>query len=681
MTSHFSSCVDAKPFTRYNITLQSKRLLRLSCLLIATISPLNAQPISIDIPLGELAQPTQTGEVDHTFTTGFSKQLHRDTFEDKITSVAEVISKESGIQIRQTGGFGGFSSVSLRGSSSEQVLVYLDGMLLNSAAGGGVDLSTLSLTSVERIDIYRGSTPLSLGSASIGGAINLKSLNAKEAPIYQLSVGAASFNTQQYALYLSSIINDLEYVITADHFETENDYRFLNGTKTRFNSNDDTVDHRNNNHVKKNNLLAKLGYKINNDSRIDVITQWFKKNQGLPSWNNHQSTRTHFENQRWQVQARLINNNLGPYQLKASHELKYMLAKEEYDDRQAQISLGQQHNFNQTTTYSARQYLEATINNQLIGFNIELRKQRYAPEDLLNLKDYAASTRNTVSTGLDYKLFTLENNLILNPALNSTWSKDQRHSRLTGKETGLSNHYIEPRFGIKYHVNNHWVVKSNLGSYIREPSFLEFYGTQGRFKGNEELLNEEGVNFDIGLEFNKKDIYRHLDEIDWQITYFQNDIKKQITRTYNSRGIGTSTNIERVKIDGIENALRISLFNSLALIINNTWQNPVNVSSNQNTSNKQLPGRFKQSHTLRIENKTANITPFIEYITNSDMFYDTANNLNASNNKLINAGFGWSYHRISGTFEATNISNQRHDDFEFQPQPGRAYYANIRYKL
>ncbi len=640
-----------------------------------------ASPISIDIPLDNIEHSLHTGEVDHAFITGFSKRIQRDTFENNITTIADVISKESGIQTRQSGGFGGFSSLSIRGSTSEQVLVFLDGMLLNSAAGGGVDLGTLSLTSVDHIDIYRGATPLSLGSASIGGAININTLDAHAISIYQVSVGAASFNTQRYTLNFSSTTNKLAYLIAAEHFESENDYRFLSGTKTRFNTLDDFEAHRNNNQFKQNSMLAKLGYSIDQNSRLDIMTQWSQKDKGIPSWNNHPDTRTTLKNQRWQTQLRLINNNLGPYRVNLSHELKYMLVKEEYDDRQSQVSLTQQHHYNQTSTLNARQYAEITSNGQLLGVNFELSKQRYTPKDLLGIKNYIASTRNKLSIGLDYKHFLLENSLIINPAINTTWSKDSRYSRQTSDKTGISNRYLEPRVGVKHYLTNNWTIKYNLGRYIREPSFLELYGTQGLFKGNESILNEEGTNFDIGLELDARNIHPGIEQLSWQIVYFQSFIDNQIARTYNSRGVGTSTNIERVRIRGVENTLHLTLFEWLSLKMNNTWQDPINLSKSQNTYKKQLPGRFRDSHNLRLESKHRHLTPYVEYTYNKSMFYDTANNLSASNRELVNMGLNWLYGPLSGSIEVTNVSNQRYDDFEFQPQPGRAYHASVKYEF
>ena len=86
----------------------------------------------------------RTGDVDMENIPAFTTVIHREAFEGKTESLAEVIEKEAAVQVRQSGAMGSFSTISLRGSSSDQVLVFLDGVLLNDASGGGVDLSNIA---------------------------------------------------------------------------------------------------------------------------------------------------------------------------------------------------------------------------------------------------------------------------------------------------------------------------------------------------------------------------------------------------------------------------------------------------------------------------------------------------------------------------------------------------------
>ena len=58
------------------------------------------------------------------------------------TDVAQVINGQPGVVVNDYGPQGTAQSVSLRGSTSDQVLVLLDGVRLNSSRDGSVDLST-----------------------------------------------------------------------------------------------------------------------------------------------------------------------------------------------------------------------------------------------------------------------------------------------------------------------------------------------------------------------------------------------------------------------------------------------------------------------------------------------------------------------------------------------------------
>ena len=59
---------------------------------------------------------------------------------------------------------GQLATVTLRGSSTDQVLVLLDGIPLTSAAGGTVDLSTIPQGLIDHIDVLRGDAAARYGA-------------------------------------------------------------------------------------------------------------------------------------------------------------------------------------------------------------------------------------------------------------------------------------------------------------------------------------------------------------------------------------------------------------------------------------------------------------------------------------------------------------------------------------
>ena len=106
-------------------------------LLVMADEPERVTTLESVVVTAEQDQPDyQTGDVDLEETTGFVTVIEREAFEGKMEDLAEVLQNEAGVQVRQSGGLGSFSTVSLRGSSSDQVMVFMDGVLLNDASGG-----------------------------------------------------------------------------------------------------------------------------------------------------------------------------------------------------------------------------------------------------------------------------------------------------------------------------------------------------------------------------------------------------------------------------------------------------------------------------------------------------------------------------------------------------------------
>jgi len=78
-----------------------------------------------------------------------------------------------GITATANGGLGADSSVSLRGTTPAQTLVLVNGVRAGSATTGTVNLSSIPLASIERIEIAKGAHSAQYGADAIGGIINI----------------------------------------------------------------------------------------------------------------------------------------------------------------------------------------------------------------------------------------------------------------------------------------------------------------------------------------------------------------------------------------------------------------------------------------------------------------------------------------------------------------------------
>jgi outer membrane cobalamin receptor len=103
--------------------------------------------------------------------TAFSTTVNASRAAIEGGGVAEHLARSVGVQVRRSGSHGDFASVLIRGSSANQVGIFLDGIPLALGRGGLFDLSLLPLLSIARIDVFRGYLPAEFGSEGIGGAI------------------------------------------------------------------------------------------------------------------------------------------------------------------------------------------------------------------------------------------------------------------------------------------------------------------------------------------------------------------------------------------------------------------------------------------------------------------------------------------------------------------------------
>ncbi len=89
-------------------------------------------------------------------------------------SLTDVMRRLPGTDISQNGGLGQKSSLFIRGTNSDHVLILIDGIRLNQAGiSGSSDLSQIPLSLVQRIEYTRGARSAVYGSDAIGGVVNI----------------------------------------------------------------------------------------------------------------------------------------------------------------------------------------------------------------------------------------------------------------------------------------------------------------------------------------------------------------------------------------------------------------------------------------------------------------------------------------------------------------------------
>lgn len=87
----------------------------------------------------------------------------------------DALTLSPGVTINQNGPFGGSASVRIRGASSEQTLVLVDGVPVNdpTSPGGGFNFARFDSENVARIEILRGPQSTLWGTDAIGGVVSI----------------------------------------------------------------------------------------------------------------------------------------------------------------------------------------------------------------------------------------------------------------------------------------------------------------------------------------------------------------------------------------------------------------------------------------------------------------------------------------------------------------------------
>lgn len=110
-------------------------------------------------------------------------------------TAADVLRLVPSVKLKSQGGDGARQVASVRGASEEQVLVLLDGVRLNEAGGGGVDLCEIPAASIAKIEVITGAAAALYGPEAVGGVIAITTRVAGGAALSELSSSWGSFGT------------------------------------------------------------------------------------------------------------------------------------------------------------------------------------------------------------------------------------------------------------------------------------------------------------------------------------------------------------------------------------------------------------------------------------------------------------------------------------------------------
>ena len=133
---------------------------------------------------------------------------------------ADVLKDIPGLNVVQTGGPGGVTSVFMRGTNSNHTKVLIDGIDVSdpSNATGAFDFGQLLTQDIERVEVLRGPQSGLYGSDAIGGVINIITKSGNGPPHFEGLLEGGSFDTFNQAGTASGSQDALHYSASVAHF-------------------------------------------------------------------------------------------------------------------------------------------------------------------------------------------------------------------------------------------------------------------------------------------------------------------------------------------------------------------------------------------------------------------------------------------------------------------------------
>lgn len=132
----------------------------------------------------------------------------------------ELMQRQAGVETSSNGGAGQVSSIFLRGTNSNQVVVLVDGMRIGSATTGSTAFANIPLAQIDRIEILRGPATSLYGQDAVGGVIQIFTKQGSGAPQFNAELGYGSYNTKTAVAGFRGSVENTNFALNVSSLAT-----------------------------------------------------------------------------------------------------------------------------------------------------------------------------------------------------------------------------------------------------------------------------------------------------------------------------------------------------------------------------------------------------------------------------------------------------------------------------
>jgi outer membrane cobalamin receptor len=605
-------------------------------------------------------------------------------------SLPDLLEDVPGLRVIRLQGRNGYAVASVRGSTSSQVAVYVDGVLMNLQSESAVDLSAISANDVERIEVYRGYVPAKFGAQAMGGVINIIT-KSPEKPKAEVSLGVGSFGKFKGSLAYSSRLGDGKFFGSFGYETYDGDFKFWNDNETPYNMGDDYDSKRRDNGFDNTDLLLKW-----ENANWRARASWTRRNRDLPLMApgiDHPGE--------WQRPGALLDTDrldlsVGRDQsagdVSWGWDVSWTAQDKKYDSRRDNTASGIGGSYVTKSEYDASRLGISLHANAPVGERhfLELLAE-YSGDRLSVTGDTAYQYLGGIDKyNSDGWNFNLQDTIALDGAGTLLLTPSIRWHELDGDS------HFSWQVAMSKEIRS-FMIKGAFGTYSRAPNMYELYGDGAFILPALNGLNwETGSQFDLGVMWNGRAEGLYGARTSVSLSGFWRDTDDLIEFFMENPRYGRYYNIAKSEVKGIE--LEGSLdWEKWGFAMSMTWLDGINKTPDEGSvrhNGMRLPNRPEFSGTARISRKFKRGSAFLEYQHIGENYVDSSETVLFDARDVFNVGIKY---ELSPTARLTVGVNDLLDDAAdwrmrpdgyngptrilWYPIEGRSYYMTLDMEL
>lgn len=594
--------------------------------------------VAFGLVFTNLTHAQKTGESSKVVVTGKKTSLSLENISQNIqtiekkeirnspaSTIEELLSYYSGIDIRQRGAHGIQADISIRGSSFEQVLVLINGIPMNDSQTAHNMLSLpLDLASVQKIEIVKGPAARRFGLNAYAGVVNIITQPSTENKL-GISMSGGDYGT--YSLSANANLNDEKFSQFIQIGNAQSDgYRY-------------------NTDFTKKNIWYQNRYTLDK-GELWFQSGFFEKKFGANGFYSSPQAKEQYE----EIQTSLVS--LGWTQqfsnIKLQSHVFWRRSQDEYIFNRKNPSAYRNLHLGNTIGAKAEASYLYSLGIAKVGADVR--------REFINSTNLGDKNRTISLFFLEQRFLLFNNALDISPGISFVNYSDQGNFWYPGIDMG-------------YKINSKNKIFLNVGKTYRIPSYTDLFYTDPLNNGNPDLKPEMAWSYEIGYQAN-------LNKLSSEISLFRREANNLIDWVKeNEDSKWTPENIARVNTNGVEVKLNYDFGYRFFSSINIGYTYLDNKLENKTANfSKYLLDNLKHQLVVKLEQK------LFKNWTNQ-WIYRYNDRLTLDNYQLLDARLSFKNRRLESYLQVNNILNTQYTETNLVPMPGRWLEVGLTFNI